>query len=69
MTIRAVDTIMARLQGVELRYYTRAECEAATAIWLRWMPLADRKRLTMFLLTRCRSPRGALLANVLAVRC
>lgn len=55
-----------RLTGLELRPYTRTDCQAAAAIWCPHLSLQERHRLVDLLLPRCRRAGGLTLADVLS---
>lgn len=56
-----------RLAGRELRAYTRADCQAATALWCNHLTRQERDGLVEFLLTRAR--RGRMTLAEALLRC
>jgi len=54
-----------RLAGLELRAYTRTDCQAATALWCNHLTRQERAGLVEFLLTRARRGRMTLAEALL----
>lgn len=64
---RTLRDYLTLLRGLELRQYTRTDCEAATALWCSHLSRQERSGLVQFLMSRvCRGEMS--LAVALMVR-